>query len=66
MTEKTRLIVTRKVGESIFVGDDVKITLGKVNEYGQHPLIIEAPREIKIDRLEVRERNNYKKDFKQT
>jgi carbon storage regulator len=46
------LILTRKCGESLFVGDDVKITLVEVKG-GQVRIGIDAPKGIKILREEI-------------
>ncbi len=46
------LLLTRRIGESIMIGDDVKITIagtaGKQVRVG-----IEAPREISVNREEI-------------
>ncbi len=47
------LILTRKVGESIVIGDDVTVTLLEMRR-NQVRLAIRAPREVPIDREEVR------------
>lgn len=49
------LILTRKIGESIQVGDDVRI---KIIDVGRHfvKVGIEAPPEIKVHREEIYER----------
>ncbi|MFZ5515334.1 MAG: carbon storage regulator CsrA [Candidatus Zhuqueibacterota bacterium] len=49
------LILTRKLNESITIGDDVKITVLEI-EKGHVRLGIEAPRHISIHREEVYER----------
>jgi carbon storage regulator len=49
------LVLTRKPGESILIGNDVRITL--VSSSGTHARIaIEAPGEVSIHREEVYER----------
>lgn len=46
------LILTRKLGESITIGDDIKVTLLDIK--GKHVRIgIEAPRDIAVHREEV-------------
>ncbi len=61
------LILTRKLNESITIGDDVKITVLEI-EKGHVRLGIDAPRHISIHREEVYERireensKNAKKD----
>ena len=49
------LILTRRVGETIMVGDEVTITVLGVNG-NQIRIGIEAPREITVHRKEVYER----------
>ncbi len=49
------LLLTRKLGENIRIGDDVKITIVEVK--GNHvKLGIEAPPSIKVHREEIYER----------
>lgn len=49
------LVVSRLVGQSIVVGDDVTITVQEVRG-GQVRIGIQAPRSVAVDRLEVRDR----------
>jgi carbon storage regulator len=51
------LILARNVGEFIEIGDNIKVTIVSVN-HGQVRLGIDAPREIRVDRAEVRARIN--------
>lgn len=46
------LVITRKVGQVIHVGDDITITVVHIRS-GQVQLAIEAPNEIKIYRDEI-------------
>lgn len=46
------LVLTRKLGENIRIGDSVKITVLEVRS-GQVKLGIEAPPEIKVHREEI-------------
>jgi len=46
------LVLTRKLGENIRIGDSVKITVLQVRS-GQVKLGIEAPPEIKVHRDEI-------------
>lgn len=46
------LVLTRKLGENIRIGDSVKITVLEVRS-GQVKLGIEAPPEVKIHREEI-------------
>jgi carbon storage regulator len=51
------LVVTRKVGESLMIGDDVKIVfLGSAGRGREMKVGIEAPRTIPVYRTEVYER----------
>ena len=49
------LILTRRLGESIRVGDDIKITVVEIRG-GNIRLGIEAPTQIKVHREEIYER----------
>ncbi len=46
------LILTRKLGESVIIGDDVKITVVEVNKQ-QIKIGVDAPKNIIIHREEV-------------
>jgi carbon storage regulator len=53
--EKTMLILTRRVNESIIIGDDITITILDVS--GQHVRIgINAPDEVAVHREEIYKR----------
>ena len=49
------LILTRKIGESLMVGDDVTVTVLEVNG-GQVRIGIKAPRDIAVHREELFDR----------
>lgn len=49
------LILTRRVGETFLIGDDIKITVCSVRN-GQVRIGIEAPKHVSIHRKEVYER----------
>ena len=49
------LVLTRKTGQTITVGDDIKITIMEVRG-GQVKLGVEAPKTVTIHREEVYER----------
>lgn len=54
------LILTRRTGETLMVGDDVTVTVLGIHR-GQVKIGVEAPKDVSIDREEVRarkERNN--------
>ena len=57
------LILTRRPGEAIFIGSNVKITvLGWKGS--QVRISIDAPRELSVDREEIRERKVSEATFK--
>ncbi len=49
------LVLTRKIGEGIIIGDDIKITVVELKGGGVR-IGIDAPREMKIHRQEVFDR----------
>ncbi|MCW9048894.1 MAG: carbon storage regulator CsrA [Deltaproteobacteria bacterium] len=49
------LVLTRKVGEGIIIGDDIKITVIELKGGGVR-IGIDAPREMKVHRQEVFDR----------
>ena len=49
------LVLTRKQGEGIIIGDDIKITVVELKGGGVR-IGIEAPRDLKVHRQEVFER----------
>ena len=51
------LVLTRKVGQSIVIGDDVTVTVAAVIR-GQVRLGIDAPQNIRVNRSEVQERSD--------
>jgi len=48
------LVLTRRIGESINIGDDIVVTVREVNG-GQVRIAIDAPQEVRIDRAEIRQ-----------
>lgn len=48
------LIITRKKGESLMIGDDIEIIVSKIDD-GSVKIGIKAPREIQILRKELYE-----------
>ena len=49
------LVLTRKVGEKILIGDDIVVTLVRIH-HDKVRVGIEAPRNVVIHREEVRDR----------
>jgi len=60
------LVLTRRAGESIVIGKDIVITLVEVRPGGLAVLGVEAPREVPVDRQEVRERREQQKHHEAT
>ena len=48
------LIITRKKGESIMIGDDIEITISKIDD-GSVKIGIEAPKNVSILRKDLYE-----------
>lgn len=46
------LVITRKEGESILIGEDIEITISKISD-GSAKVAINAPREMTILRKEL-------------
>jgi len=46
------LVITRKKGESLLIGNDIEITISKIDD-GSVKIAIDAPREITILRKEL-------------
>lgn len=57
------LVLDRRQGERIFIGDEIVITLVRTNG-GTAKIGIEAPKGVMIDREEIRERR--KRDAEKT
>ncbi len=51
----SRLVLARRRGESIMIGDDIVITIGDVSDSGNVKVIVSAPRDVRVDRREVYE-----------
>jgi carbon storage regulator len=47
------LVLTRKIGEEIIIGDNIRLTVVEVGP-GRVKIGIAAPRDVKIDRNEIR------------
>ena len=55
------LILTRKVGECVLIGDDISITVLSVRG-NQVKLGVQAPKEVSVHREEIYQRNLQSKD----
>ena len=55
------LILTRKVGESVLIGDDISITVLSVRG-NQVKLGVQAPKEVSVHREEISQRILQSKD----
>jgi carbon storage regulator len=49
------LVLTRRIGEEILIGDDIRVTVVAV-QGGKVRLGVAAPDSVRVDRREVRER----------
>lgn len=49
------LVLSRKVNEVICIGDSIRVTVVEIGQ-GRVKIGITAPRNVSVDRLEVRER----------
>lgn len=45
------LVLTRKIGEKLLIGDDIVITLTSIRTMGQARIGIKAPRDMLVRRL---------------
>lgn len=63
ITEESMLILTRRVAESIHVGDSIRVTVLDVQD-GQVRLGINAPKEIPVHREEIYYRIKYENEAK--
>jgi carbon storage regulator len=59
------LILTRKVGESLLIGDDVSITILNVRG-NQVKIGVKAPKEISVHREEIYQRIKQAEDKEQS
>lgn len=57
------LILTRRIGESIIINDDIKITLIGFKSASNISIGIEAPKETSVHREEVYERIKKEKGY---
>ena len=56
-----RLVISRRIGESLKIGDDVTVTVVETHG-GQVRISIDAPTSVKVHRQEVWERIQKEKD----
>ncbi len=49
------LVLTRRLGETLLIGDNIKITVEKISK-GQIKIGIEAPKDVVIAREEVQKK----------
>lgn len=63
-----RLVLSRRPGQVIHIGPDIKIQVVDVNSHGKVRLAIEAPSSLIVDRAEVAERRklNFQTDESRT
>ncbi len=52
MTHTTRLILTRRQGQALYIGDDITVTI--VGAHGPVKIAIEAPPEVSIERDDMK------------
>ena len=57
------LILTRRTGETLHIGDDVEVTVMAVNG-SQVRIGIKAPRDVPVDREEIAERKQRDRELK--
>lgn len=50
------LVLSREKGESIMIGDDIAVMVVGVDRRGRVKLGVLAPKEVEVDRTEVRQR----------
>lgn len=50
------LVLSRNPDEAIVIGDNIKITVVKVNSNGSVRIGIDAPKDVRVDREEVAKR----------
>jgi carbon storage regulator len=62
---KIMLILTRRAGEALRIGDDIEVTVMAVNGT-QVRIGIKAPRDIAVDREEIAERKRRDRENKNT
>lgn len=53
--DKTRLVLQRKPGEAIIIGD-TRVTIQEIKGKNRVSVIIEAPKDVYVNRAEVQDR----------
>lgn len=54
------LILTRRIGETVLIGDGIEVTVMGVNR-AQVRIGIKAPKDVAVDRPEIRKRKDLEK-----
>lgn len=54
--ERTNLVMTRRRGETIVIGDGIEVTVVEVLSLNKVRLAVRAPQSVPVDREEVRRR----------
>jgi len=47
------LVITRRSGQRLFIGDNVEVTVGRIFPDGRVRLCIKAPRSVRVVREEI-------------
>lgn len=55
-----RLVISRRAGESLKIGDDVTVTIVELHG-NQARIVVEAPIDVKVNRQEIWERKQKEK-----
>ena len=55
MQKRRRLILTREIGQSLEIGDQITVTLHQIRGGKKVRLMIEAPDSVKVLRTELRD-----------
>lgn len=57
-----RLVISRRRGESIKIGDNVTVTIIEIKENHNVRIVVEAPIAVPVDRQEIWERKQKEKE----
>lgn len=55
------LVLSRRIGESIIIGEDIEVTINSISG-NQVRVGIQAPRNVRVDREEIRYRKDNSED----